>query len=459
MGGSDSNTSRVAAPLTGQASRASRPGLRLAVVGAGWAGLAAAVEAARAGHQVSVFEAARTLGGRARSLVLELPDGQATVVDNGQHILIGAYRQTLSLMKAVGVDPTQVLHAMPLALRDAAGQGLALPAWPARLRPLDAAWGILGARGWGWGDKLALLRACLGWRARGFECAPSLSVAGLCEGLPPRVMDQLVAPLCVAALNTPAAQASAQVFLRVLRDALFGPGWGGWGASSLLLPTAPLGELFPQAAARWLGARGATVRTGHRVTLLAQTSTGWLVDGDAFDAVVLACPSWAAIHLLQENAIEAPAWLAQARALRHEAIATVYAQGGPRLPAPMLALPPGPQAPAQFVFDRGQLGGPQGLLAFVASACRGDRELLERQVLDQARQQGWAGLRPVRTVVERRATFACVPGLARPGIAVAERLWACGDWVEGPYPATLEGAVMAAQRVVATLGAVRRPLR
>lgn len=433
--------------------------MRLAVVGAGWAGLAAAVQAVRAGHHVSVFEAARTLGGRARSLEVPGPDGQAMVLDNGQHILIGAYRQTLSLMQAVGVDPAQVLHAMPLSLRDAAGQGLALPAWRAWSAPLDAAWGILGARGWGWGDKLSLLRACLGWRARGFRCAPSLTVARLCEGLPPRVMAQLVEPLCVAALNTPASQASAQVFLRVLRDALTGPGWGDWGASWLLLPRAPLGELFPQAAARWLDGRDAVVRTGHRVALLAQTSTGWLVDGDAFDAVVLACPSWAAIHLLQENAIDAAAWLERARALRHEAIATVYAHAGRRLAAPMLALPAGPQAPAQFVFDRGQLGGPEGLLAFVASASPGDREMLERQVVAQAQAEGWGAVEPLRTVVERRATFACVPGLARPGIAVAEGLWACGDWVEGPYPATLEGAVMSAQRVVATLSAGRRTAR
>lgn len=451
--------SEAPSALLAPAGTARGQGLRVAVVGAGWAGLAAAVEAVRAGHQVHLFEAARTLGGRARSMEALLPGGEATVLDNGQHILIGAYRQTLSLMQSVGVDPTQVLHALPLSLRDAAGDGLVLPAWPSALGPLDAAWGMLTARGWGWGDKLSLLRACLGWRVRGFRCAPSLTVTDLCQGLPPRVMAQLVEPLCVAALNTPASQASAQVFLRVLRDALFGPGWGRWGASWLLLPRAPLGELFPQAAAGWLAARGAVVRTGHRVSLLVQAPAGWLVDGDAFDAVVLACPSWAAIDLVQENAIAAAPWLACAQALRHEAIATVYALGGPRLPAPMLSLPGGPEAPAQFVFDRGQLGGPEGLLAFVASASPADRSLLEQQVLAQAQAQGWGRLQPVRTVVERRATFACVPGLARPGMAVAEGLWACGDWVEGPYPATLEGAVLSAQRAVAALSAARRTAR
>jgi predicted NAD/FAD-dependent oxidoreductase len=62
----------------------------------------------------------------------------------------------------------------------------------------------------------------------------------------------------------------------------------------------------------------------------------------------------------------------------------------------------------------------------------------------------------LRTVVEKRATFACTPALQRPAMAIAPGLWACGDWVEGPYPATLEGAVMSAQRVVQALGSTTR---
>lgn len=428
-----------------------RVAARVAIVGAGWAGLAAAVQAVRAGHQVTLFEATRTLGGRARTLDVVLPDGTSTDLDNGQHILIGAYRQTLALMETVGVQPALVLHAMPLSLRTPEGAGIALPAWPA---PLDAGWGIATARGWHWSERLALLRTCLGWRAQGFHCAPQVSVARLCVDLPARVVADVIDPLCVAALNTPADQASGQVFLRVLRDALFGAGHGAWGASWLLLPKAPLGRLLPEAAAAWLAQHGATLRTGHRVALLARTASGWQVDADRFDAVVLACPSWDAIRLLEDNAIDAPGWLQEANSLRQEAIATVYAMGGRTLPAPMLRLQDGPQAPAQFVFDRSQLGGPQGLLAFVASACRGERETLQRQVIAQAHALGWHEVVPVRTVVEKRATFACTPGLVRPGITIDNGLWACGDWVEGPYPATLEGAVMSGQRVVTALSAM-----
>ena len=424
----------------------------VAVIGGGWAGLAAAVEASEAGHQVTLFEAARSLGGRARSLPQTLPDGTTTPLDNGQHILIGAYRQTLGLMSKVGVDPRTVLRGAPLDLRDLDGRGLRLPAGPS---PLDAAWGIARAQGWSWGNKRALIAATLGWQRAGFRCAGTATVADLCRRMPGPVVQGLIEPLCISALNTPPERASGQVFLRVLRDALFGEGWGPWGASWLLLPHAPLGDLLPEPAGRWLRSRGAVLRLGHRVALLAQTAGGWQVDGDAFDAVILACPSWDAIRLLQHNAVAAPSWLLQAHAIRHEAIATLYVSTLRRLPRPMVALRSGPGEPAQFVFDRGQLGGPAGLLAFVASASQGERELLERQVLAQADALGWVEAQAVQTVVERRATFACTPGLDRPGSQVAERLWACGDWVAGPYPATLEGAVMSGRHAAAALGRVR----
>jgi predicted NAD/FAD-dependent oxidoreductase len=97
--------------------------------------------------------------------------------------------------------------------------------------------------------------------------------------------------------------------------------------------------------------------------------------------------------------------------------------------------------PAQFVFDRGQLGGPPGLLAFVVSASTGDRDTLQAQVLKQAQVQLGLSLQAVQTVVEKRATFACTPGLKRPPSLIAPGLLACGDYVAGPYPATLEGAV------------------
>ncbi len=419
--------------------------MRLAVVGGGWAGLAAAVAGVEAGHAVTVVEAARHWGGRARRLDATLDDGRPVVLDNGQHILIGAYADTLDLMRRVGVDPRAALMRLPLVLRFPDGGGLALPDWPA---PLDAAWGIARARGWSLADRLSLLRHAAGWQARGFRCAPGLSVAQLCTGLAPRVLQELVEPLCVSALNVPTAQADAQVFLRVLRDSLLGPRVDGLGASNLLLPRTDLGALLPEAAVRWLGARGADLRPGQRVQALARTAAGWQIDGQAFDAVVLASPAGEAARLVAGSGIGAAGWLASVQALAHTAIATVYTQGGPALPAPLLALRGGP---AQFVFDRARLGGPAGVLAWVASAAEGEAAALTDGVLAQAAALGWP-VRPLRTVVEKRATFACTPGLQRPAAAIAPGLVAGADWVDGPYPATLEGAVRAGRQAVALLG-------
>jgi predicted NAD/FAD-dependent oxidoreductase len=115
----------------------------------------------------------------------------------------------------------------------------------------------------------------------------------------------------------------------------------------------------------------------------------------------------------------------------------------------MLLMHADAERPAQFVFDRGQLGGPGGLLAFVISGAsawveRGTAET-ERAVLAQAADALALHLRvplvPLRTIHEKRATFRCTPGLERPAMRVAPGLLAAGDYVDGPYPATIEGAV------------------
>jgi len=402
---------------------------RVAVVGAGWAGLACAVETVSRGDSVTVFESARSTGGRARSVT-----GGDPLLDNGQHILIGAYVETLALTRKVGADPETLLHRQPLSLQFADGGGLSLPpgpALPALLR------GVVTAAGWSWLDKVALLRVATGWRLRGFRCDPGLTVAALCRGLPARVIDELVEPLCVSALNTPIEAASAEVFLRVLRDALLSTA----GGSDLLLPRTDLDSLLPTPATAWLNARAATIRVGHRVTQLEADGKGWKVDGQSFDRVVLACPPGEAARLASMAAPRNTDWPAACRALRFEPVATVYAQADRGLAQAMLALRCAPGAPAQFVFDRGRLGGPAGLLAFVVSASRDERNSLEAGVREQARQQLGLETRPIATLVDKRATFACTPGLRRPGRQIASGLLACGDYIEGPYPATLEGAV------------------
>jgi hydroxysqualene dehydroxylase len=456
----------------------------IAIVGGGWAGMAAAVAATQAGHHATVFEASHALGGRARvvsgSHASTLPDGTPVSLDNGQHILIGAYSETLKLMQTVGVNLENALLRLPLTLQFPDKTGLKLPDWPTPwVVGLDAAWGIVTAKGWTWGDKLALLRAASGWQRGGFSCSQHLSVLQLCERsspkITPRVMAELIEPLCLSALNTPMADASAQVFLRVLQDAMFSPSVKidaktTFGSANLLIPTRDLSNLFPHPAAVWLVKHGGTVLLGERVESIDYSNAGWQISAttvkQTFDAVILAgSPSNMALagvniaytatnniakeleHLLRR---EVQDWQNSVNALHYEAIATVYAYSkGVKLSQAMLALRSDTgadaQNPAQFVFDRGQLGGEQGLLAFVISAAQGDRLTLQEKVIAQGKAQlNLPDLHPIQTIIEKRATFACTPDLKRPSHQIAPGLLVCGDYVAGPYPATLEGAVRSA---------------
>ena len=428
--------------------------MKVAVIGAGWGGMAAAVELCCAGHNATVFEASRSIGGRARGMETTLPDGSTCTLDNGQHILIGAYTECLALMQRIGILPRVTLHELPLTLKFADGTGLAFPRLPA---PLDALVALLLARGWNWRDKASILRKAMGWQLSGFECAPEHTVAQVCHGISKRVKQELIEPLCISALNTPAEQASAQVFLRVLKDALFGVS----GGSRLLLPRVDLGTLFPSTAAGWVQTHQGQVLLGSRVTQITQSASGWQVNQTDFDAVLLATSCSDAINIIAESKYLASdlvaglmqTWSDTAQQLKHEAITTVYAWAPEaRLARPMLNLHSNSTtAPAQFAFDRGQLGGPPGLLAFVVSASPRDRLGLQTLVLQQAQNQLDLTLQAVQTVVEKRATFACTPALLRPAQMIAPGLLAVGDYVSGPYPATLEGTVRSAQSAVRSL--------
>ncbi len=421
--------------------------MKVAIVGGGWAGLSAAVRATEAGHAVTLFEMAAQLGGRARGLVVD-----GLLLDNGQHILIGAYRRTLSLMTTVGVDLEAVFDRRPLALRYPDGRGLQLPlgsAVPAFVRGVMAADGLTVA------DRLSLLSAAAAWALRGFRCEPMLTVDALCRHLRPAARQLVIDPLCVAALNTAAADASAEVLLRVLRDALF----GGAGGADLLLPRRSLQALLPDPAATWLRDAGSEVVLGTRVPSLIQASAGtWTLLDRRFDAVILACPAAEAARLAHPHAA---GFAERAASLTYEPIVTVYLRcRGGLLPAPMTALLEGPDAPAQFAFDHGALGATPGVFAFVVSGARrwvdAGLEATGEAVLAQAQAAFAPCTWPqpptlLKVLAEKRATFRCTPALQRPPMQIAPGLLAAGDYVAGPYPATLEGAVRSGEAAAAAL--------
>ncbi|MEY3791329.1 MAG: hypothetical protein RLZ09_2165 [Pseudomonadota bacterium] len=215
--------------------------MKFAVIGAGWAGCAAAVELTRRGKHVTLIEAARTAGGRARRV-----EHEGHHLDNGQHILLGAYHDSLRLMRTVGITPSQALLRLPLQMRYPPGcDGMEFIAGrlPAPLHLLSA---LLTSRGLSVGDKLSLARFSSAARWMNWRLDIDCSVAELLERFEQteRLIQLMWRPLCISALNTPPERASARVFLKTLGDSL----GAARSASDMLLPTRDLSALFPDAA-------------------------------------------------------------------------------------------------------------------------------------------------------------------------------------------------------------------
>jgi squalene-associated FAD-dependent desaturase len=414
-------------------------GVRVRVIGAGWAGLAAAVTLARHGVPVAVHEAAPAPGGRARRVNL---DGVA--VDNGLHILLGAYRDTLDLLETVAPGAS-VTTRRPLHLEVADRLSLRSAAAPA---PLDLLIGLLRAEGLTLVQRFATVGFMLRLRMNGFRAAPGETVAALLDrfGQHGTARTWLWEPMCVAALNTAPAEADAQVFLNVVRDGMS----AGGRDSDLVLPATDLGALFPDPACRWLEARRCEVRLSDPVRAIHASKAGFTLEcrsgSHPASHVVCAADPVRAAALVDE--LPGLAGLAvRLRALRHLPISSVYLQYEPtrKLPTPMLGLPDGPM---QWIFDRGALCGQHGLLACVASAATHVDGWSRDRIADAAHAQLAAllpGLEAPRwhgVISERRATFACVPGTDRPAQRTAlPGLLLAGDYTAGDYPATLEAAV------------------
>ena len=423
---------------------------RIAIIGGGWAGCAALVTAAKLGHAVDLYEAARTLGGRARSTQLE-----DKTLDNGQHILLGAYTATLDTIKLAGCDPENLFLRLPLSLVFPGAFALRAPTWlPAPLHLLAA---LCTAQGLTWADRWSAIRFMATQQLRNFKLPEDLSVARLLADArqTSNTLRYLWEPLCIAALNTPLEAASAQVFLNVLRDALTQTR----AASDLLIPRTDLTTSFPALAQAFGEAHGARVFTGCAVKSLIQSGSSFSLQtqsnantpNDAYDHVILAVAPQHASALLEPFASTATV-RAQLAAFAYESITTCYLQydAAAKLPAPMIGFAVSPTTLSQWAFDRGALDGHAGLIAVVVSASGnaldlGQAEIARRIATEVSVHLGQAqGTAPLwtRVITEKRATFRCAPNLSRPTThSGVSGLWLAGDYVESPYPATLEAAV------------------
>jgi len=405
-----------------------RVATRVAIVGAGYAGMAAAVTLAVEGASVTVFESGQVPGGRARRIRIS-SDGQDHELDNGQHILIGAYSELFRLMRTVGV-PSDALLRIPLEIRHTQGLRLRRLWFPGSLGLVG---GLALARGIPFSERFAALRFMRSLKHSAFRLTYDMTVARLLEehGQHGRMAKLLWEPLAVSALNTPVAEASARAFLAVLRDTLAGEA----EASDLLLPRCDLSKLFPEPAVEFVHRHGGQVWLKSQVTDVHELKQG-------FDAVIVAVGPHQLKALLPDIALD----------YAYQPIYTCYLQYEERvrLSFPMLGLSGGV---AQWVFDRGALLGERGRLACVISACGphqqlGLEELCARchdelaQAIPKLGKPLWS-----RAIAEKRATIACVPNVVKPKLKTdLFRVFLAGDYTDPDYPPTLEAAVRSGVR-------------
>ena len=457
-----------------------KPVKKIAVIGAGWAGCSAAVTLAGQGYQVSLIEASRTLGGRARKVAMH-----DYALDNGQHILLGAYSATLGMMRKLGIDTEKTLLRLPLQMcypPGSNGMHFIAPKLPAPFHLLIA---LLRASGLSREDKLSLARFSTTARWMGWQLHQDCSVSELLQRFEQteRLRKLMWIPLCIAALNTPPESASAKIFLNVLRDSL----GANRAASDMLLPRVDLSALMPEAAAAFIQQRGGEVLAGVSVKKLTRLAEqNWRLETSnlnqthtsTWDAVIVATDLDQAQRLLDNTSttenISAPKINTD---FYYEPITTCYLQYSKELilSRPFFALIDDTPSKrwGQFIFDRGQLHqDQQGLMAVVVSASTqaielGHTELAQDIALQLAKDFNKPEMAtPIwhQVISEKRATFSCTPGLTRPlnqtGIG---GLFIAGDYTAGDYPATLEAAVRsgekAAQALIVDINRLAHPHR
>jgi squalene-associated FAD-dependent desaturase len=437
------------------------------VVGAGFAGLAAATALADAGARVLVLDARPQLGGRATAF----PDRvTGELVDNGQHVLFGCYRETLAFLRRIGAQDNlrrQASLDVPYLDRHGRRSVLRCPALPS---PLHLLAGVLAWDALPWSDRLSVLRMAEPLRAArralaatgrvSVDGAPTVSAWLAARRQGPMLTEWLWAPLAVAALNQDPDEAQAEPFVRVLAE-MFGP---DATASALLLPTTPLHLMYAEPARTFVERRGGDVRTGALARVVADDGQviGVDVRGERVTApIVVAAVPWFGMRTLFDR-VPRPlrATVAAAGAMASKAIVTVNLWYDRQvMEEPFVGLP---GRAMQWVFDkRLAFGSDASHLSLVASgadalAVEGTEALVARAAREVGEAiAGARGARLLRgTVVrEKQATFSLAAGEPRrPETETGVKgLFLAGDWIDTGLPGTIESAVASGHRAASLI--------
>jgi squalene-associated FAD-dependent desaturase len=422
------------------------------IIGAGWAGLAAAVRLSEQGHKVTVFESAKQAGGRARSISFNDLD-----VDNGQHLLIGAYTECIALMKTVGIDTKTSLKRLSLLLTvaDKSTKNKLILQAPPLPAPLHLLYALFTAKGLKFKDRIAAIKFGLYLKKNNYQLEQDISVDELFKVSKQTnvLIHQLWEPLCLSIMNTPIKEASANVFMNAFKDAFTNKRKD----ADLLLPTTDLSNLFPNAAVKYIENNGGKVYLKSRVENIEIsnneiTAVKAKIDDDEqsikTSQVIIATAPQNLNKLITEhstlNSISN-----NLEQFNYEPIVTIYLQYPEeiRLTQSMIGLS---STLSQWVFDRGSFCQQAGLISVVISASGEhmamDDGTLTRLVHDEISILLASKPTLIKSFVirEKRATFACTVNIndIRPANATSVKgLFLAGDYTNTGYPATLEGAV------------------
>jgi hydroxysqualene dehydroxylase len=445
------------------------------VIGAGFAGLSAAVRLTDAGRRVVVVEEAPRLGGRATAFT-DRDTGER--VDNGQHVLFGCYRETYAFLKRLGTDglaPLQRRLALTMIGPGGERSRLECPDWRP---PWHLVVGVLRWRALPLADRLSALklRSVLEDVRRDGAEAVAARVPGdltvsqwlSAQGQSVRLTNWLWEPLAMAALNQSPAEASARPFVRVLGE-LFGPRVED---AAIGMSAVPLDELFAEPARQLIESAGgavlrksaARVHVNHSGRIERVTAGSEQIE----TRTVISTVPWHALGRIWAD--QPPASLQPtvdaAAAMDSLPIVTVNIWFEDAvMTEPFVGLIGGPM---HWVFDKSAIFKERaGHLSIVASGAVELASMDNAAITAAVRAQleralpATAASRVLRTVVvrEHRATFSLAPGgPPRPGTNTAlSGFHLAGDWIDTGLPGTIEGAVLSGRRAADAVMAELQP--